>query len=646
MNDMNEPLTPIQEQALDALLSEVHGQSVPPDLTNEILASLSKLPQRSALPAGIVCADDSLTRRSVARPAPLGKPVAIATALITVLAASLLVAVVVKHNRQTGEDDSLQVATLQRGEISHQLSPDSGSSGEAPKEVASGPRRLNTEEVPLAVDTPDAASESEGGSLPGESPRSASRTEIATLVSASAAADLTDYWNAIGIVPTPEANRDETIRRLAVALGVKLPAKSLADPELIQLELGRPRIARSIAGQWLQQITQGGLARLKPEAQERLIGEVAQSIRSRSRLDGVLANWISGDSPNMPAFYTAVSSGGEDQMVRRLASLTMNVDLRCVQCHDALIEGSGRQEDYWSFAAFLRKGLAHKGSAWKIQTSAAPSPPLFYALPDGRQRVAEPGIAGRWLRQQKPITNISEWSNELVSSPELASGIVNSLWELVHGQPLQGRVVDTITAPHHESLDRLEQRLADDLVESRFDVGRTLALIIASPATFRTVPQALLAENNLASATDLHAAMQSVNAFAATVPPSSGLPLVQRIDVAMQRIGARIDGANGKSVLAQGSGESSNAGKASAGTGKAAANVRPKKGSDFPGRATSLPVQWLAAIDDQESRAKHLGYLAGMSKVPKSVIDAARLIREASDDDELALNRVWWLVRP
>ena len=175
-------------------------------------------------------------------------------------------------------------------------------------------------------------------------------------------------------------------------------------------------------------------------------------------------------------------------MLRRLAALTMNVDLRCTRCHDSHIELDGRQEDYWSFNAFLRRGvkLGPQGQL-TIDATAKSLGPLFYEVSDGRQAIAEPAIPSAWMKipSDQPIGGVGDWAQKLNGSPELARGVVNSLWQLVHGQPLRGRVIDPISAPHNESLDRLEEELVQDLRGSRFDVARTLALIIASPATRR-----------------------------------------------------------------------------------------------------------------------------------------------------------------
>ena len=229
-----------------------------------------------------------------------------------------------------------------------------------------------------------------------------------------------------------------------------------------------------------------------------------------------------------------------------------------------------------------------------------------------------------------------------MNSPELAHGVVNSLWKLVHGRPLQGGVVDTISAPHHESLDQMEAGLAEDLLQSNFDIARTLALVIHSPAARRSVPQPLRGDNALlASDADLRSARNVVNAFAGALPMRSKPSMKQRIDLAMRSTGGAIQSIrNNNSINAQADGSDS--------PGKS----RPTERSDdsdsgFPTTATDLPVQWLASVEGYQNRVDHLGYLAGFNGVSKEVRQAADAMRQAEQIDEtLALQRVWWLLSP
>jgi hypothetical protein len=468
------------------------------------------------------------------------------------------------------------------------------------------------------------------------------------LVSRQVDSELRSYWNAIGIEPTSGVAASDTAARLSDVLGMELAVDSIDNPEQLQVDFAQPAVARAIAFRWLRQITQRGVVRLDQQARDTLVGDLAGCFRSEREFDHTLASWLDGRNRNASAFYEAVSLGSGrgdyNAMARRLGSLTMSVDLRCTRCHDSYIEGNGRQQDYWTFAAFLRQGITRGGGRVTIDETSKSKKPVFYELPDGRQRLAEAVVAMSWMKSEDgPIRSVQDWSQKLIGSPELARGVVNSLWQLVYGQPLRGRVVDPISAPHNEALDRLEEYLAEDLIHSRFDVARTLALIITSPATQCGVPTPLLPENALvADESEIHVAMSAVDAFAAALPPRAERSMGKRLDEAMRAIGASLD-SQGRPFMAQ-------LGSAADLPGSVKGNPKtlsPKAlSADFPGRADTLPVQWLARIEDEQSRVEHLGYLAGMNKVPQNVLQAAQLMQDAEVPKELLLHRVWWLLRP
>jgi hypothetical protein len=196
-------------------------------------------------------------------------------------------------------------------------------------------------------------------------------------------------------------------------------------------------------------------------------------------------------------------------------------------------------------------------------------------------------------------------------------------------------VIDPINAPHNDALDRLESNLVDDLIQSRFDVARMLSLIIAAPVTSRGVPAVLLPENALvADEAEVNQAMETVDAFGATLPPRPSLRRSERVAQALRSVGASL-GVDGQPFVAQ-IGENGNQ------------RARPGKvenlAADFPQRTSSVPVQWLRRIKDYSSQVDHLAYLGGLSRVPKTVLQAAEVTREV-EDENTSLHRVWWMVR-
>ncbi len=458
------------------------------------------------------------------------------------------------------------------------------------------------------------------------------------------------YWKAIGVTPSAEATAETVAARVSQQLGVSLAADTFGDAQTLRTSLVQDAVSRSIAVRWLASVTGVDERKLTSRRFESLVGDAASAFRAEVPLDENWVRWMqNGDEPSSE-FYDAFSAGGHDAMVRRLASVTMDVDLRCTRCHDALIEGNGRQESYWSFASFLKKGLKRsRNGQWSIvRREQFSSKPSFYELPDGRQRFVQPKIDPNWINK-KPADDVAQWAANLKGSAELARGMVNSIWRLVHGRSLRGHVIETSVAPHHQLLDDVQRQLADDLVASNFDVSRTLALVLTSPPSRREVPKVLLPKNQLmASADQIRQSMHTVDAFAAAQPNGSGLPLSRRLSIAMKSVGGSLKDLDGSDQLLANirSGLPPN-------TSAAADDFdhRIFDGVDFPTRADALPVQWLASIESYENRVQHLGYLANHANLPAALIQAAQALRSSNDhdggnDDDLALNRVWWLIRP
>ncbi len=643
-DDKIEEFAPGVEQALDVLLSEAHGATSPPDLSDRILDKLHAL---DGAPYGESLSDIILDGGDLHGGAALSKKkrrIAIASAILVAIAAALLVMFTGDGDVDLDGDPSTQVAGAGDSEsdsddtYADSTPPTDGDvTSESAEEQQDRSLAPAGRGIPLVLNHgEDTESETQPGSLDWLIP-TVPKSEVAiTLVSTDVDSDMTNYWQAIGIDPSGDAPAEEVAARLAAVVGIELDAAAVKDSTLIQEEIARPVISKVIARRWLTELTGGGINRVEKTTRQALINELSQCFRSKQSFDRTLASWMSGKSEHSSAFYTAFAGDGRHQSVRRLASLTANVDLRCVQCHDSYIEGNVAQSDYWSFAAFLNKGLSRQRDDWSVDAENHTAAPLFYSLPDGRQKIAESEIPQRWVSGPKP-EKIVDWSASVVGSKRLARGVVNSLWKLVHGQSLRGHVFDTSSAPHDKALDRLEQRLANDFVGSNFDVGRLLALIVASPSARRSVPEALRPENTIASSEEVHQAMQSVNAFAASMPPHRSLPIQRRIEIAQSRIGATLDGT--QPVLAQGTGELSSE----------PPRVNPnrsKAGSDFPSRAHGLPVQWLSRIEDPQNQAAHLGYLAGMHEFSPELQAAAKQLEEAGEDRSLALQRIWWLVRP
>ncbi|MAI71859.1 MAG: hypothetical protein CMM01_13220 [Rhodopirellula sp.] len=634
-----------EERAFDAMLDEAFGGSRPPDLSDQILSRFYNSDTDSD---GTV---QQVRQRKSSRPSrSRSKQVTVLAVAVTALAAMVagVIALQPDHDITDSVTELVENAEHDAGGGNRPAVAGSGNDSRTQKPVKKkNPTRKLPKGIPMVVQTPDSdrtESELEQGDLPSSTNPDENEAAALAFVSAQVDAEMQNYWDAVGINPTPEATDEETVTRLGKILGAKVSADAVSEVDQLQAELAQSLNAEAIARRWLRQITNQRSGRMDAELRDRLVSEIARCIQTGGSFDKTVAGWLNGESENSGAFFSALAAGsrsvgGEHGMARSLAALTLNVDVRCTRCHDSYIEGTGQQSDYWNFFAFLKRSVRKDSDGqFEVDLGDNSSDPVFYELSDGRQRVADARVSAAWTSRSasEGYQRFQEFAKGLEGSSELASGVVNSLWQLVHGQPLRGGVVDPISAPNNEALERLEEQLTEDLIDSHFNLARTLALIIASPAMRRSVPEMLLPDNLwVASQEDTNAAMSAVDAFAAVLPPRVPLPASQRTDQVLRSLGMRID-STGRSSLGQ------------IGQGGTAPNVKRVKplAADLPMKAELLPVQWLELIEDRESQINHLGYLAGQNEVPAYVQESVKSMNEAEVDTNLLLHRVWWLMKP
>ncbi|TWU04662.1 hypothetical protein [Stieleria varia] len=691
----NNELTPEFEQALDALLAEVvpdeSGRcTTPPDLSAAILARLSqRVSPEQQRSAEVLKASESrkpvvavATRENRSESTRRWSPWAIAALVVAACAAAVIVLdpfelspsgpttpeSMASNTTQNsddlvmGRDPAIELPT----QTDRQLVANGNAAIDDEKNTglddeANSPTRPRRQPVVIAPQWSPIV-QNEGSQESGEQPRSLTAQPV-TLVSTKLASTQQSYWEAVGVQPTTPLTAQQWAERLEQSLGIQVSQASFDDLEKLQADLSGPTVSREIAKRLLTQITRGGLASLSSESRELLIDQLSKALQGKSSVDALLVRWMTGsdadvskessDDPQVTAtdaFYRAMSAGGKSALVEKLAHFTMGVDLRCTRCHDELVGSEGKQDDYWAFAGFIEDGVVRGQTQWTVSSKPA-SKPKFFALPDGRQRLAKPAVPTAWMSASgetehspadlKEWANLKQWSSDLAGSSTLAHGMVDSLWQLVHGRPLRASLVQPGSAPVDDSLTQLHSELAEDLRASGFDVARTLALILQSPMSRLSVPDALQPENALVvSESDHKAALDKVHAFAATQPVQAAMPSKQRVDLAMRRVGGRLDAMQSSRVLAQ---------PASDGSVKSSGDRDDARStplvSGFPERVESMPVHWLKSIDDYDSQVEHLAYLSGRDQVPGEFKDTIVALRQQETDRSLTLHRVWWLLQ-
>jgi hypothetical protein len=189
-------------------------------------------------------------------------------------------------------------------------------------------------------------------------------------------------------------------------------------------------------------------------------------------------------------------------------------------------------------------------------------------------------------------------------------------------------------------LQRLRTTLIDDLLSSDFNVARTIALMITSPAGRRTVPE-IYQDGSWATA-DRSMAERQIDAFAAAPPIANPSDMGQRVTFNLRAIGRKLDSSEDRSLLAQidvrGMKEPD------------PSSAPPPSKSleftwDYPDRLTVMPATWLETIKDDAQRIRHIAYLGGQSELPAEVADAAAEMKKANINESLRLNRIWWMMQ-
>jgi hypothetical protein len=653
---------------IDALLAEFvpedpQQRSRPPDLSQQILARLAECSQPADSQTHHTAANPARTAAAVAAHTPPAASTSALTRMVSLLvavAASILGVMWLAGDDQPAADEKPIAANLDTNRGVDPANPNTETSAtpNGPDQWVARVPASTTEadggkpiEKPIrgkVLDPPRLADSQTVEPREQSAPRRAASSPDRLLPIGDALAvtrrTAEQYWRDLNLTPTPAASPDEMLARLKRRLGVELSAEALSDPSRLQSELTRGETPRQIAKRWLAVTADAGIAQVDRPENAPLIGRLARGLSGQARWDATLVSLIDGTGEHADKWYETIGRGGAEAIAQRLAGISMNADVRCIRCHDSMIGRTGTQDDYWSFVALVRNVVQRSDDRWIINRQPK-SIQTFFELPDGRQRLAVPKVSEHLLESGQEIDAFDTWAATLPGSDALASGMVDSLWQLVHGRTLKPSPVDAFAPPINENLDRLHAQLAEDLTASGFDVARTLALIIASPMSNRSVPEALRGNNVVTvGERERREALDLVAAFAASVqPPRSSQQ--ERLELAMRRIGGSLQPGDQGAILAQPIYNTPPLKPKSPGSQRSGVDFGEALGVDFPGNDAPLPVSWLRSIDDYDQQVQHLVYLSGHQRVTPEIRKIAERLKE-SGSTESALSRLWWILRP
>ncbi len=462
-------------------------------------------------------------------------------------------------------------------------------------------------------------------------------------------AQFATYWQSVGVQPAPEIDHTQWQNRIGERFGWRPVAAS--EQEAIQRAFASSDASRALAERLVEQLIVG----LKPseERRQQLVDEATDVILSGERFDRWLSTWVAEDA----WVAQTAGDGAHDPILVGdwFASRIVGADVGCAKCHDSPIDSRYVQHDFWGLAALF---------------SPSTGEPLFYELPDGRQRVATPSVPVRWFgpnrgaEQTDELASREELARRMVGSPRVARTLANHLWTIGFGMPLVSATSSPLAPPHDDSLERALTMLADRLESENFDIRAAAQWVIASEPMKRGVPEVLVDHRwQDADEAKLAAASLAQRSFAAakvTVPHAGRNELLAMMQSRSGLIPATL--AAPDSLLAQPllrSPQPPGQGAAPAETTPVTQpSSQPQIGqgelqdywwSQWLADREALRGGWLDSIGDTDQQLLHAFYAAGYRDVDHEQLERVETLlaaTQASEQDRAeTIAQIYWILQ-
>lgn len=671
-----EQTTVQQGDKLDSKNNFVAG---PRDFTGEILARLDQ--SRSHSPAsGTQKSSLSTTKALVPGQKSRGTP-SVAVRWFVVLAASVLAVIAIRGLKENVDQRELALHAMDEQDRGGSATDQAGGLagvGDAPQaadradtaeatqpQSTTKPRR---DPVVLSLDRPvddgdDAARVADVTAM--------SIPRLGDEAVSSRNADLNDfdrqflaYWKSIGVTPAPAVDSATLANRIADRFGFRLGTSTEPDSssgnggavpgdrvlaELASTDLfSTERQSRLLAERLVKQLGTG--LKLPDARNEQLVAGAAEVIRSGGRFDRWISDWVASEAiPSEPAGAAHLQAAAMGEWV---AGRLMGADVGCARCHDSPIDSRFNQHDYWAVAAIF---------------TASPTQPVFYEMPDGRQRVASPGTPRRWLALPRQpaqtddadvaiIASRTELAASLVGNRQLARTLVNHLWAIGFGTPMVSAASSPIAPPQDDSIELALEILSEKLIAANFDLRVAARWIIQSEPMKRGTP--ILFQGDAwqwAGESQLAAASLAQRSFAAARSPWPAASRAQLLALMESRGGgepAKI--AARDSMLAQPSATPvTDAGKSPSGSRGKPAN-KPVDHKDYwwtqwLADREGLKGGWLESIADRDQQVRHAFYAVGYRNVNERQLAWGNALLDSSatvsDDRNEEIAKIYWVIQ-
>ncbi|MEM9827869.1 MAG: hypothetical protein AAF958_14860 [Planctomycetota bacterium] len=471
----------------------------------------------------------------------------------------------------------------------------------------SRPDDFRPTQLPIHAAPSPAARVAAANTKPRPEKTSSGQPESIQLVSRQIGKTVDAYWKDLSIRPTAAIGDEAWRDRVAQQIGARPDSSNLE--ELIAW-IRRPENSGAIARRWAREVLGPLHVAADKDCQSTNLRQIQQTFTQGFGGDELIANWIA--DPKHP-----LRRRTDHAATLRLASVSLDADLRCLKCHDGWNHVRGQQSDYWDLVALVR----------------GPDQDTFFETPDGRQRLATPSLPAVFAEDGQTIDRVDDFAASRRGSRRVAGGLVDSLWRMVHGRSLRASTIDFQTATDHDAMETLRQQLIDDLLACDLDLSRSLALILDSKTNRRSLPKAYQSDDWWMA--DRGPAQRQIETFAAAAPRSQRGSLAERIAFNLRRMGRTLDDQETKWLAQIDEGDRPRTGKRRA----------MERFWDYPDSTTPLPTTWLLSIDAAEQQLAHLAYLRGNDRIGDALRQADREMRADGISDTLRLQRLWWLMK-
>jgi len=460
------------------------------------------------------------------------------------------------------------------------------------------------------------------------------------------------YWQAMGVSPAPAIDdlawRDRISARFGFQPTVSEDRRGTRNALLLSAEQSR-LLAERVVGQLATGLKHD------VERTEQLVSTAALVIAEGGRFDRWLSDWV--ESEVVVGEPIAAATSHSAAIGQWVAGRILGADVRCARCHDSPIDSRYNQHDYWSVAAMF---------------APPQSPPLFYELVDGRQRVAAPGTSLRWLglpqadKGSARLETRQELAVALVGNRQVARSLANHLWSIGFGTPLVSPASSPIAPPRDDSIQQALEMLSDRLIASDFDIRTALQWVIDCEPMKRGTPIELQNEAwQVADESKLAAASLAQRSFAAARshwPSASPTQLLAMMESRSGRQPSKLEARD--SVLAQPLTAPVSLEPLKASTGAQAGTQTGTRGVKSGNQAAvdqdywwtqwladreGLRGGWMESIVDRDQQIRHAFYASGHTEVTARQLQWVDSLfvavggEEASRNDTIA--KIYWIIQ-